>query len=152
MKLKSVAANNKKKHFELTLRNGKELVYPYAELPLFPDADNKIVDLYVDREIGSEGFTFTLSGGEEFTVLVDEVLAFNRDPEYQVEKTLYALTLELQKALSSSTLSKRQLAGLLGTSLSQLERLLDQTNYKKSANSLIKALGYLSKTVEITAA
>ncbi len=152
MKLKTVSANNKKKVFELILRNGKSYTFPYAELEVRPHAGDKIVDLFVDKEIASEGFTYTLESGEECTILVDQVLAYHQDPEYQLEQTLYKLTLELQLALSESTLSKRQLSSLMGTSLSQLERLLDQTNYQKSANALIRALGYLSKTIEITAA
>jgi hypothetical protein len=152
MKVKKIEVNNRKRLFEVSLKNGKEYTFPFSQLDIKPVATNKIASVEVDKEIASEGFSYLLEDGSGDTILVDQVLAFHCDPEYQLQQTLYNLTLALKSALSESTLSKRQLAELLGTSLSQLERLLDQTNYKKSANSLIKALGYLSRTVEISAA
>ena len=62
---------------------------------------------------------------------------------------LYRLTLEAQKRVEHSPLSKRELMRRLGTSATQLYRLLDQTNYKKSFGQLLSLLHVLDCDVEL---
>jgi len=62
---------------------------------------------------------------------------------------LYKLTLETRKRIQDSPLSKREIIRRLGTSATQLYRLLDQTNYKKSIDQLLSLLGVLDCQVEV---
>ena len=70
---------------------------------------------FVDRELGSEGFSFVLRSGREGTVHVEQVLEYNRDPGHLRDQLLYALTLEAQKRVKASALSRRELIRRLGT-------------------------------------
>jgi len=62
---------------------------------------------------------------------------------------LYNLTIEAQKRTASSPLSKREIIRRLGTSAAQLYRLLDQTNYRKSVDKLLKLFRVLGCEVEL---
>ena len=53
---------------------------------------------------------------------------------------LYKLTIEAQKRVKGSPLSKREIIRRLATSATQLYRLLDQTNYSKSIDQLLSLL------------
>ncbi len=58
--------------------------------------------------------------------------------------TDYRLTLEAQKRIKESRLSKREIIRRLGTSTAQLYRLLDQTNYRKSVDQMLAPLQVLN--------
>jgi len=62
---------------------------------------------------------------------------------------LYKLTIEAQKRLQASGLSKREVIRRLGTSASQFYRLLDQTNYRKSVDRLLSLLHVLDCDVDL---
>ncbi len=70
-------------------------------------------------------------------------------PEYLKELLLYRLSLEARKGVSESGVSKRQLARKLGTSPSQLYRLLDPTNTRKSVGQMLALLHLLGREVEL---
>ncbi len=148
MKIKSVVANNRKKAFELDV-DGKHLLFPYAKLRLKPDANNRIAESKADPELGNEAFTYKLENGDEDSIHVDQVLEYNKDPNYMRDMLLYKLTIEAQKRLKTSSLSHREIFRRLGTSASQLYRLLDQTNYKKSVDQMLSLLSVLSCEVDI---
>lgn len=148
MKIKNVSANNRKKAFELDVA-GKHLIFPYANLRLKPDANNRIAEAKVDPELGNEAFTYKLENGNEDSIHVDQVLEYNKDPNYLRDMLLYKLTIAAQKRLKSSSLSHREIMRRLGTSASQLYRLLDQTNYTKSVDQMLSLLSVLSCDVDI---
>jgi hypothetical protein len=50
------------------------------------------------------------------------------------------LTLEAQKRVGASALSRREIIRRLRTSAAQFYRLLDQTNYRKSVDQLVSLL------------
>ena len=79
---------------------------------------------------------------------VEEVLEHNHDPDYLRDLILYQLTLEAQKAINATPLARREIIRRLGTSPSQLYRLLDQTNYRKSVDQLLRLLKVLGCEVE----
>ena len=110
---------------------------------------DRIEEVYVDPELGREGFTYRLASGVEGSVHLDSVLEYNEDPSYMAELTLYRLTLEAEKRFESSGLSAREVARLLGTSPTQLYRLLDPTNYGKSLKQLVALLYLLGAEVEV---
>lgn len=148
MKIRRVKANNRRKVFEVMLASTR-LVFPFAKLEVQPSADDPIANLYVDRELGSEGFTYVLKSGREGTVHVEDVLEYNQDPTYLRDLLLYRLTLEAQKRIAATRLTKREIIRRLGSSPTQLYRLLDQTNYRKSVDQLLRLLQVLDCDVEL---
>ncbi len=148
MKIRKVIPNNRKKAFEVYTYS-KTYLFPYAIVRPSPTKESKVVDTYVDRELGHEGFVYELSSGEEGTVHIDHVLEYNRDPSYMADMLLYKLTLWAQKAVKKSPLSTREIIRRLGTSPAQYYRLLDQTNYKKSVRQLITLLHIVDCEVEV---
>ncbi len=103
----------------------------------------------VDKELGREAFTYVLKSGREGSVHIEQVLDYNEDPTYMRDAMLYRLTLETQKRVKASPLSKREIIRRLGTSATQFYRLLDQTNYKKSIDQLVSLLHVLDCTVDL---
>jgi hypothetical protein len=90
-----------------------------------------------------------LRSGRTGTVHVEQVLEYNQDPTYLRDLLLYRLTLEAQKRVAESPLSKREIVRRLGTSAAQLYRLLDQTNYRKSVDKLLALLQVLNCDVDL---
>jgi hypothetical protein len=127
----------------------KHLIFPYAQLRLKPDTNNRVADAKVDPELGNEAFTYRLENGDEDSIHSDQVLEYNKDPNYLRDMFLYKLTLEAQKRLITSNLSHREIVRRLGTSASQLYRLLDQTNYKKSIDQMLSLLTVLNCEVDL---
>ena len=148
MKILRVRHNNRRKSFEVKTRS-KTFHYPYARLRIKPASSDPVVDVYVDQEIGREGFTYVLESGREGTVHVDQVLEYNQDPRYLRDMLLYRLTLEAQKRVESSDLSRREIIRRLGTSATQFYRLLDQTNYTKSLDQLLSLLHVVGCDVDL---
>lgn len=103
----------------------------------------------MDKEIGSEGFGYVLRSGREGTVHIEQVLEYNKDPGHLRDQLLYTLTLEAQKRVAASPLSRREIIRRLGTSAAQFYRLLDQTNYRKSVDQLVSLLQILDCDVQL---
>lgn len=148
MKIRNVSANNRRKAFEIEVRDDL-LLFPYARLRIKPERQNRVVQVYADPELGREAFTYVLENGEEDSVHVDEVLEYNEDPDYLRNLLLYKLTVEAQKRVAASQLSKREIIRRLGTSASQFYRLMDQTNYRKSVGQLLALLHVLDCDVDL---
>lgn len=148
MKIQSVVANNRRRSFEVRTRRDT-FVFPYAKANPSPSTDDRIAEVYVDPELGREGFTYRLASGAEGSVPIDAVLEYNEDPSYMAELTLYRLTLEAKERYEASGLSAREVARLLDTSPTQLYRLLDPTNYAKSLRQLLSLLYLLGAEVEV---
>jgi predicted XRE-type DNA-binding protein len=148
MKIRRVTFNNRKKGFEVKTAS-RTYWFPYAKLEVKPLPDDPIARVAVDADLGREGFTYSLRSGKEGTVHVDQVLEYNQDPAYLRQSLLYDLTLEAQRRVEQSPLSKREIIRRLGTSASQFYRLLDQTNYRKSIGQLISLLRILDYEVEV---
>lgn len=148
MKITSVAANGRRKAFEVRLR-GACYWFPYARCRPSPSAADPVAEVFVDPELAREGFTFRLKSGAEGTVHLDQVLDYNKDPSYLRDMLLYRLTLTAQKRVAAGHLSKRELIRRLATSPAQLYRLLDQTNYAKSVDQMLRLLSILDCQVEL---
>ena len=147
MKIRCVTFNNRKKSFDVTTPDGS-FAFPYAKSDPPPSADDPLADVFVDKELGSEGFTYVLRSGNEGTVHLEQVLDYNRDPAYLRDLLLYKLTLEAQKRVAASPLSKREIIRRLGTSATQFYRLVDQTNHRKSVDQLLSLLQVLDCDVD----
>lgn len=148
MKIQSVRCNNRKKAFQVKVSKGM-LPLPYSKIEPRPSARDPIVTVRVDRELGREGFTYVLKSGKEGTVHSEQVLEYNQDPHYLRDTLLYKLTIEAQRRVKASPLSKREIVRRLGTSATQLYRLLDQTNYNKSIDQLLSLLHVLDCEVDL---
>ena len=148
MKIKSVTFNNRKKGFEIETSENRYW-FPYAKLSQHITAKNPIVNVRIDEELGEEGFTYIIASGNEGTVHIDQVLDYNKDPSYLRDMILYKLTLDAQKHISKTSLSKREIIRRLGTSAPQLYRLLDQTNTRKSLDQMLILLNILDCDVDI---
>jgi hypothetical protein len=149
VKIQKVSADNRRRCFRVKLHRG-ELPFPYARCDPAPSSRDRLVEVYVDPELGREAFTYRLASGDEGSVHVDAVLDVNADPDYLARIELYQLTLEAKKRLATSGLSVRQAAERLGTSPPQLYRLLDPTNYSKSARQLLAVLALGGASVSVT--
>ena len=66
-----------------------------------------------------------------------------------LELLLYKLTIEAQKRVEESGLSKREITRRLGTSATQFYRILDQTNYRKSVDQVLNLLHVLECDVDL---
>lgn len=148
MRIRSVTHNNRRKIFEVRIA-AKKLAFPFSKTDPAPTMPDPITELGVDAEAGREAFTYVLQSGRTGTVHVEQVLEYNQDPLYLRDLLLYRLTLEAQKRMVESPLSKREIVRRLGTSAAQLYRLLDQTNYRKSVDQVLALLQVLNCEVEL---
>lgn len=148
MKIQAVAYNNRKRAFEVKAAR-KTLQFPYVKVDPQPSPTDPIARVFVDQELGREGFTYVLESGKEGTVHSEQVLEYNQDPNYLRDVLVYKLTIEAQKRVNASPLSKREMIRRLGTSATQFYRLLDQTNYSKSVDQLLTLLRVLDCDVDL---
>lgn len=148
MKVRGVAVNNRKGQLELTVRSGKMFPVPFARLDPRPTRDDRISQVYVDRELGSEAVTYVLQSGAEGSMHVDHALEYNEDPTYLADILTHRLTVEARRRADRSGLSRRELARRLNTSVPQLYRLLDPANTRKSLGQLVALLHLLDCDVE----
>jgi hypothetical protein len=146
--VKAVAWNNRSRAFLVLIRK-QNLRFPYARCVPAPSAADPVARVAIDPEIGRDGFVYTLASGREGTVHAEQVLDYNRDPDYLRDLLLYRLTVEARARVAASDLSRRELIRRLGTSATQFYRLLDQTNYRKSVDQMLALLGVLDCEVEM---
>ena len=146
--MRSVRHNNRKRLFDVRT-SSKRLVFPYSKADPVPTAADPVAEAFVDNEVGREAFTYVLASGRSGTVHGEQVLEYNQDPSYLRNLLLYKLTLEAQGRVAASALSKREIIRRLGTSATQLYRLLDQTNYRKSVDQLVALLQVLDCEIDV---
>lgn len=148
MKIRSIRHNNRKKTFEVRTST-KSLVFPFPSADPAPTIEDPVSEIFVDEEAGREAFTYVLQSGRGGTVHVEQVLEYNRDPSYMRNLLLYRLTLEAQRRVALSPLSKREMMRRLGTSAAQLYRLLDQGNTRKSVDQVLALLQVLNCEIDL---
>lgn len=147
MKIRSVEHNNRKKAFEVKTA-ARIFSFAYSKSDPEPTPDDPVRRVFVDDELGREAFTYVLESGREGTVHLEQVREYNEDPSYLRDLLLYRLTIEAQKRVDASNLSKREIIRRLRTSSAQFYRLLDQTNYRKSVDQLLSLLQILDCDVD----
>jgi len=139
-KFKKVDFDNKKRVFHLEYSSGLKVDCPYSALGI----RDRVVEAGPDPEVGRHSFYFRLNNGKKDYVPHDQPLHIVQNPEYVREMTLFEVTKQLNRFIRESKVSKRELARRLGTSLTQLARLLDTTNYKKELSRLIELAAMLN--------
>jgi predicted XRE-type DNA-binding protein len=147
-KIRSVTHNNRRRVFEVETAGGRYPM-PYSKVHPRPGPSNPIARVFVDKELAREGFTYLLDSGEQGSIHVEQVLDYNQDPGFLRDALLYRLTIEAQKRIVASALSRREIIRRLGTSASQFYRLLDQSNARKSIDQLLKLLHVLDCEVDL---
>lgn len=149
MKVRGVTVNNRKRQLELRVYSGATYPFPFARLEPPATRENRIVEAYVDPELGREAVTYRLESGEEGSVHIDHALEYNEDPAYLGELLAYELTVAALAQVKRARLSRREIARRLRTSLPQLYRLLDPGNPRKSINQLVALLHVLGCQVSV---
>ena len=149
LKITKIEANNRKKVFEVHTRHGV-WAFPYSRTEPPASSADPVTDVYSDAELGKEAFTYVLRSGVEGTVHIESVLEYNREPSHMADLMLYELTTVARKRFDGSPLSAREVARLLETSPAQLYRLLDPTNYNKSARQLLTLLSVLGVEIKVS--
>jgi hypothetical protein len=148
VKIRTVTYNNRKKTFEVQTA-ARRLVFPFFKAEPAPTAHDPIREISVDRDADREAFTYVLRSGRAGIVHAEQVLEYNQEPAYLRDLLLYRLTLEAQKRIADTPLSRREIVRRLGTSAAQLYRLLDQTNYRKSIDQMLALLQVLDCDVDV---
>jgi hypothetical protein len=149
VKIDSVGHNNHRHSFTVVAQ-GRKYTLPYARAEVCPSASDPIRELWIDEEVGREGFMYRLASGVEGFVHIDQVLDYNRDPGYMRKLLLFELSVQAQDAMAATKLRKSEVTRRLGTSAAQLRRLLDQTNTQKSVDSMFALLQVLDREVEVS--
>ncbi len=107
MKITSVKANNRRRAFEVMCAKG-EFTFPYEKADPRPTRDDPIIELFVDPEVGNEGFSYILASGADGCVLLDWVFDYNEEPGYMRDLLLYNLTIQALHRLEATRISKRR--------------------------------------------
>ncbi len=139
-KFKSAEFDNKKRVFHLTYTSGLTLDCPYSALGI----KEKIVESAPDSEVGGHSLYFITESGVENYVPYDQPLHIVQNPEYVKQQALFEMTKKINGFIKIEKVSKRELARRLNTSMAQLLRLLDTTNYKKELSRLIEIASILN--------
>ncbi len=139
-KFKKVIFDNKRRSFYLEYTSGLKVDCPYSALGIH----GKVTEAAPDDEVGEHSFYFVLESGKRDSVPYDQPLHIAQNPEYLKRQTLYEMTKVINELIRKGKVSKRELARRLGTSMSQLSRLLDTSNYKKELSRLIEIAAMLN--------
>lgn len=148
MKIHRVSVNHRKKALEIESPKG-HLSLPFSRLPLKPSAKDKLKTAYVDSELNNRAITYVLASGKEGSIHLDAFLDYNRDPDFLREMTLHKFTVAALRLIEKSDLSKHEIMRRLKTSPSQLYRLLDTSNNKKSVDEMLRLLSVLGYRVDL---
>ena len=148
IRIEEVRGNNHKRVFEVRA-DGRWWEFPYAVADPVPTPEDPLDRVYVDPELANMGFTYVLASGREGANVMDHVLSWNDDPEYLNSLLLYLVTVEAQDRFRESGIAHRALARRLRTSPTQIYRLLDQTNYRKSFAQMFALLRVLGCDIEV---
>lgn len=140
IKFKKIQYNNREKVFKLEYTSGLVVECPYFALGI----NKNVTEAAPDIEVGNHSFYFILENEHKDYVPFDQPLHIVQNPDYVLEETLYQMTRNINKFVVHSRVSKRQLARLLKTSVSQLNRILDPVNYKKDITRLIEIASLLN--------
>ena len=148
MKIKSVSVNNRSRSFSVESDKGR-FNYPYSRLILKPSKNDPIARVYVDRELGSRGYTYVLKSGKEDSIMLDQVLEYSKEPEYMLNMLRYKLSVLAEKLAGKKGVRKREISRRMRTSPGQLYRLLKPENDNKTIDQLIKLFAALDCRVKI---
>ena len=147
MKIQSVTHNNRKRAFQVKMSK-KLFQLPYSKVDPQPGAADPITRVFADKELGNEGFTYVLESGKEGAVHSEQVLEYNQDPHYLRDALLYKLTIEAQKRVEASALSKREIIRRLKPPLrSSIVCSIRRTTASRSINSCPYCMSWIAISI-----
>lgn len=139
-KFKEIKPNYRKNVFEITLQEGGKATRYNLPFAVFGNkkigADNRVVSIAIDRELGSQGAAFLLGDGSKSDFPADLVLYYC-DPAYDWSP-INQLKKALKDKLGLSRISVRTLADALDTSPSQVARLLEENKVSRQLMQLFQ--------------
>ncbi len=148
MKIRGILNRPRRQAFEVRTARGS-FAFPYDRCTPEPRTGDAVKTVSIDDDTGRETFSYTLESGKTGVIHVEKVLDHNEEPAYMHQALLYRLTLDALAKLEASPLAKREVGRRLGTSPSQLYRLLDPTNTRKSVDRMLGLLRVLGCEVDI---
>lgn len=146
-KIEAVSVNRRKKAFEIQV-GSDVLVYAFSRADPPPSMQDPVHSVTVYDIFGGE-IRYMLASGRMGVVRLEEVLHHNRDPDHHRRVLLSQLAMEARNRIWTGSLSKREVIRRLGTSASQLSRLLDPSNERKSLDGMVALLYALDCELEI---
>ena len=117
---------------------------------MVPTSNDPIVGVEIDPELAREAVTYYTESGKEGSVHLDAFLDYNRDPRLMEQLTKYKLTLIVLDMIRAIGTPKAEIQRRLGTSPSQLERLLDPGNRAKSIDSMLRLVAALGGEISVS--
>jgi len=150
MKIRHVEPNNRKKCFEVIAFSGREFEFPFLRCDPCPSSSDRVATVYVDAELGKEAFTYELESGNEGSIHIDSVLEINNDLEYMADLQIHDITAQVRRCFEQSGVPIRQVSRSLGTSPSQIYRMLDERHSKKWLRQLLMFLHVLECELEFS--
>jgi len=134
MKIRTISVN-RRKAFEVRTSKGT-LPYPFAKTDPRPTGADPVARVWIDKELDSEAFTYALGSRQEGTVHVEQVLEYNKDPDYLRDRLVYRLTLEAQKRVGASSLPKQEIIRRLVTPVLSAHRSDELHEVRRSTGVL----------------
>jgi len=150
-KIKSVRLNNYAKKITVEV-NDQTYDLPFAKLLSRPTHLNPIIEVFVDPDLGNEAVTYMLKDGKVDSVPVDAFFDYNRSPDYLKKIFLFEMTHAALERIKKTKISKNEICSRLKTSPSQLARLLDPGNSKKTIDKMLELLVVLDVDVQLKCA
>src|SRR6185295_10993601 len=89
VKVGRVTVNARERAFHVRLGR-KTFRFPFVKSDPIATANDPVLRAWADPELAYQGFSFVTASGKEGSVLVDQVLEYNRDPRLLRKLTLHA--------------------------------------------------------------
>ena len=145
---KLVYANHRARMLIVQLNNCK-LRYPFALLDPQPSVYDRFDRWYTDEAQEQSRIWYVLHSGKKGVLTVEQVLEFYREPSDLKQRMLSELTLAALEEIKNTGFSQRQILKRLRTSPSQLSRILDPSNERKSVDGILALLEVLGCKVDV---
>ncbi|MFC1611267.1 hypothetical protein ACFL6C_09920 [Myxococcota bacterium] len=144
-KIGSVRVNNRRKQMTVKYASGKEVTLHYGQIGI----TQNIVEVGVDTETGGRSIMIRYEDGEVDFMPYDQPLAVAKDPEFLLQNDIEVMTARIRHELKTKGISVRYLAGRLGTSDGQMQRLLNPKILNKNLKQLYEIAGLLGLIFEL---
>lgn len=128
----------------------KSLSFPLSKLEKPFRKHTNIKKYYADEDLGREAVTIETFDGEEESIHLDSFLEHNNDPDYYRNLFLYEITVALEDKVISDKVVKSHISKVLETSMTQIYRTLDTTNYTKTIDQVVKFLAAIGYKVDFS--
>ena len=133
-KIRGARFDNRKRTLAITYTSGKSVEVHYGQLGI----RKKVAQVWVDKETRGRSVGIRLLDGTEETMPYDQPLALVKDPEYLLRCQMERVVARIREVLARKRIAKRYVAAQLGTSDSQIQRLLNPDILHKNLEQLYR--------------